>query len=73
MGMVHYLGRYLPNLVDTHGKTRSRLTRGGDQAQTLAFTKVKQMLTEAPILVFYDVIKSAIISTAGHNYNGQQC
>ena len=57
-GMVNYLSRFLPNLSDVMEPIR-RLTHQGIEwdwtsEHNKAFSKVKKMITEAPILQYYD-------------------
>lgn len=66
MDMVHYLGRYLPNLADItrHLNDLLRADKAWlwSPAQEQAFIKVKQLLTEAPTLAFYNISKPTIVS-----------
>ena len=64
-GMVNYLARFLPKLLDvmeqirklTHHKAKGRWTEEQDKA----FKNVKQLVTSAPILKYYDPEKEFTI------------
>uniref|UniRef100_A0A3Q1FUD2 Reverse transcriptase/retrotransposon-derived protein RNase H-like domain-containing protein n=1 Tax=Acanthochromis polyacanthus TaxID=80966 RepID=A0A3Q1FUD2_9TELE len=66
LGMIHYLGRYLPNLSELtkplNDLLKSDVTWTWDTSQEVAFSKVKELVTKSPILAFYDVTKPTIVS-----------
>lgn len=66
LGMVHYLGRYVAHLSEVTRLLNELLRRDTEwtwgPAQDEAFRKVKQLITEAPVLVFYDVTRTTIVS-----------
>ena len=51
IGFVQFLGRYLPNLS----------TVDADYPQKNSFEKIKQLVSQAPILQYYDVTKPVTI------------
>lgn len=72
LGMVHYLGRYLPNLSEVL-KPLNDLLKGdpawtSDTAQVDAFNEVKQLISTAPNLAFYNVNKPTIVSADASSF-----
>ena len=71
LGMVNYLGRYIPNL-STVGqplfflKSKNMWTWG--HAQQAAFAQTKEPLTTAPALAYYDVGKPTSVSADASSY-----
>ena len=66
LGMVHYLGRYLPNLSEVikplNGLLKTDAVWTWYAAQVDAFNKGKQLISTASTLAFYDVSKPTIVS-----------
>ena len=66
LGMVNYLGRYLPHLSSVLRPLNDLLVKetvwtwGPEQAA--AFTKVKEMLTTTPTLAYFDPAKPTFVS-----------
>ena len=65
LGCVKYLSRFLPNLAETVAPLR-KLTEKEvpfywESQQQTAFDQVKQLLTAAPVLKFYDVTEEVTL------------
>jgi hypothetical protein len=65
LGCVNYLSRYLPKLAEVCEPLRRIIEKEAvfmwESQQEEAFKKVKQMLTQAPLLSYYDVTKPVVI------------
>ena len=58
LGMITYLGKFLPNLATETAPLRLLLEKGTewsfDKPQKQAFEKLKDLVTESPVLKFFD-------------------
>ena len=72
MGMVHYLGSYLPHLNTVTGPLNDLLKSDRewtwDAAQEDAFTKTKQLIGSTPVLSYYDVTRPITVSADASSY-----
>ena len=65
LGMVNYLAKFTPNLAETTSPMRSLLKKDSDfvweSVQQTALDKMKQLITSAKILTYYDVKKEVTL------------
>lgn len=72
LGMVNYLGRFVPNLSTLMKPLNDLLNHDVEwawtPAQSSAFTEVKKMLSSAPTLTFFDMRKPITVSADASSY-----
>ncbi|UYV74937.1 K02A2.6-like [Cordylochernes scorpioides] len=72
LGMVTYLGKFIPNLSDKTAPLRKLISNksewkfGGEEID--CFEKLKDMVSNAPILTFFDPTKPITISSDASQY-----
>ncbi|XP_012942708.1 uncharacterized protein K02A2.6-like [Aplysia californica] len=72
LGMVNYLGRFVPNLSTVMKPLTDLLNHDAEwawtPAQSSAFTDVKKLLSSAPTLAFFDMRKPVTVSADASSY-----
>ena len=70
--MTQYLAKYVPDLAEVLQPMLELLKKetvwAWNELQEKAFQRVKELLTQTPILTYYDLSKSVIISTDASSY-----
>jgi hypothetical protein len=72
LGMVQYLGTYLPNLQSILEPLHALLCKSSvwtwDSQQQEAFSQVKELVTSSPTLAFFDASKETRVSADASSY-----
>ncbi|XP_052778759.1 uncharacterized protein K02A2.6-like [Mya arenaria] len=72
LGLVNYLSKFAPNLAEVTAPIRSLLKKDveflWDAPQEQAFSKVKEIITQAPVLGYYDPKKPLVVETDASKY-----
>ena len=72
LGMINYVGQYIPNLSKILQPMNSLLKKDNawtwDEAQERAFIKIKELLSIAPTLAYFDKDKETIVSADSSSY-----
>jgi hypothetical protein len=72
LGMINYLGKFLPQLSDISDPLRN-LTKEGvkfiwSQAHEDTFNKLKKIISEPPALQYYDLVEEVTLETDASDY-----
>ena len=72
LGMINYLARHVKDLADVakplHELLRKDTAWGWGEPQQRAFDRLKELISTAPVLAFYDVNRPTIVSADASRY-----
>ena len=72
LGMVNQLSKFAPHLAETTKPLRELLVKGNawvwEDTQRIAFTRIKETLTAAPILSLYDPNLKMIVAADASSF-----
>ncbi|XP_064653080.1 uncharacterized protein LOC135503433 [Lineus longissimus] len=72
LGMIRYLGRYLPNLATVVEPMNELLQKDREFSwgpqQGEAFRRIKALVCDSPVLAYYDVNKPTVVSSDTSSY-----
>ena len=77
LGMVNYLAKFAPNLAELTAPLRKLLKKDSeffwDQPQTEAFEKIKQVITQSPVLGYYNPNLPLVLEVDASKYGIDCC
>ena len=72
LGLVNYLGKFLPHLLAVaeplQNLTKSDVPWNWSEVQESAIHELKSMITQTPVLAFYDLTKELVIENDACEY-----
>ena len=72
LGMIKYLGRYVPNMATVIAPMNELLCKNTQfmwsSVQEEAFRNIKQLIFDSPVLAYYDVNKPTVVSSDASSF-----